>query len=93
MSKHPLNKVYRQALPKNCWKWDENKFVFIGGYSGDELCLGDRRVIVYVNRYTGFTVDEWIYNSVTLHNEVDALNFLKNAQHKEYGCRLWSEHE
>lgn len=93
MSKHPLNKVYRHAFPKNIWKWDADRSIFVGGWSGDEWCLGDRRIIVYTKKYVGFSVDEWLRDQVNFANEVDALNFLKNAQHKEYGCRLWCEHE
>lgn len=94
MSKHPLNKVYQSACPRSKWTWDEDRNIFVGGFSGREWCLGDRRIVPGGGtRYVGFTVDKNIFGATEFTTEGSAFSFLLSAQHKEYGCRLWSEYE
>lgn len=85
--KHPLNKTKKQQYAEYIWSEADKAYKW-----GNRYILGDRSVHPGIfDEWIGTIVDEDIVDVLAFDSREEALEWLYQAAHQEYGCRLWCD--
>lgn len=89
--KHPLNRTWRYGVEKKEWKYDAGIYrrQLRCHDSYIDYCLGERMVRKYAPQWHSFEVNEILYEKGEFTSLEESLEWLRGAQYKEYGCRLF----